>query len=123
MQKVPSRLRSLRNPLLHSTELIESIRVLLSTCFINSSNSTLPSTDLTMRVSTPLCLRFHQGYTFAGNSISGMTTLSPSCQSNPFATIEIPSEVFLTKAISSRSALISSANFFRVRSSSRIQVS
>ena len=41
--------------------------------------------------------------------MSGMTTLSPSRQSRPLATVTIPSVVFLTKAISSTEAPISVA--------------
>ena len=58
---------------------------------------------------TPRFSSASQGYTFAGNSIAGMTRLSPRFHRMPWAAISTPCVVFLTNAISSLRAPMSRA--------------
>ena len=59
--------------------------------------SSRPSFVSTKRTSTPRGSKFIHGYTFDGYSMSAVMTLSPSFQSNPFATRPMPWVVFGTQ--------------------------
>src|ERR1035441_1073107 len=59
--------------------------------------------------STPFASRRLQGYRLAGNSSRKPTMRSPGCQSRPRASVAMPSDVFLTSAISLGSAFTSRA--------------
>src|ERR1035441_4808371 len=62
--------------------------------------------------STPFASRRLQGYRLAGNSSRKPTMRSPGCQSRPRASVAMPSDVFLTSAISLGSAFTRRAESF-----------
>ena len=116
LHSCPIASRSLRNPLEYSTLLSASMRV---RGFIASRKSSIEirlARLATFRTVTPRWARFIHGYWFDGYSSFASTTLSPSRQGNPSATMPSPSLVFLRSAISNGSQFTSLASERRVSS-------
>ena len=96
----PRRVRSMRRPVAYCTEETETRRVCASMASIIAPSGSVPEIS-TPRHSTLRLASDCQAMRLDGNSWSVDTTLSPACQSRPWATSDSPSEVFLTRAMSS----------------------
>ncbi len=104
------------HPLWKATHETATTRVRASTSAARSSVVIRPARLLAMRHPTPRASRPRQGYAFDGNSMSSVTTLSPSFQGNPSATRFKPQLVFGRNAISAGCAPTKRAALPRVAS-------
>eukprot|EP00754_Rhynchopus_humris_P028891 Rhum_TRINITY_DN15183_c1_g3::Rhum_TRINITY_DN15183_c1_g3_i3::g.142243::m.142243 len=91
--------RSARNPLLNCTCAVDTTRVRASTAAAKLSAAMRRSSPTgTSRTSTPFACRSYHGKVLFQCSFAGTTTLSPSFQSRPFATMPRPAHVLVTSA-------------------------
>ncbi len=106
-QAAPRVARSRRKPSSHCTALTVSRRVRSSIRSRSASSASTEPRMSTRRNSTPRSASCSQASWLVMNSASGVTMLSPACQSSPAARILTPSLVFPNNAISAASGAFS----------------